>query len=89
MQKPTSSYLCSSCKIQLFTNVDIKIHEPAIKRDDSQEGSRRRSKQPTHTNRKSNVAPKILESCEVGSDASEVATIIDFKGSMSAKNQFC
>ena len=28
--RPTSSYLCSSCKVQLFTNIDILIHEGAV-----------------------------------------------------------
>ena len=81
--RPTSSYLCSHCKCQLFTNLDISLHEPGVKDDDEAKHSKsKKSRQISQVQVQSQMA-KLEEPKDV-----EVATIIDFKGSRSAKSQF-
>ena len=66
----------------MFTNLDIQIHEPLIK-----------PPEPTAENsleRKSGKTPKNVKLRRDNSQEtiSEVATIMDFSGFQSAKNQF-
>ena len=77
--RPTSSYLCSHCKVQLFTNIDIYIHEAAaINNNDENNKDRQRSK--SKSRQKQNKTEQATNQNQELSDV-EVATIIDFKGS--------
>ena len=86
--KPTSSYLCSTCKCQLFTNLDIKIHESGPGHDDANHDSRTSAK-ARRSNRNSIGARKSMQITHRDAESEcEVATMIDFKGCQSAKSQF-
>lgn len=73
LMRPTSSYLCTSCKTQLFTNLDILIHEQtdelkATKKETTAKGkSRRNSKLYGDANGNPNEEQDL-----------EIATIADF-----------
>ena len=59
-KKPTSSYLCSSCKTQLFTNLDIKIHEHSNE-DGANHDSHTSAKAARRSNRNSVNARKSMQ----------------------------
>ena len=85
MIRPTSSYLCSCCKTQLFTNLDIQIHEATVTKDENE--GRNKSKAGSKAAKSSKTRTTNYTDREPQQDL-EIATIIDFKGTQSAKSQF-
>jgi hypothetical protein len=69
--RPTSSYLCSHCKTQLFTNLDILIHEQ-LNKEDRVKGSKSRERKRRMSKNNTTVQKELDP---------EVATIMDFKSS--------
>ena len=88
--RPTSSYLCSQCKTQLFTNLDIQIHEPAVVADKDTKKEGRSKSRDKKAKRNGTVKLNTVEPVDDTNSSAQdydIATIIDFnKGSKSAKH---